>query len=966
MGTVYLCKDIHLDRVVAVKLMRKDLSSARGQERKRFMREAYTTARLQHPGIPPVFHVDNTEEGQLFYAMKLIDGHSLDEILKKLAVDNAEFKEKFPIFRLVEILRDVCRTLEYAHNEGFIHRDLKPSNIFVGDFGEVYIIDWGLTKKLGQSAEDEDEFPEETSIVSEIEILNPDLEDKPELLAEEESNNALDLTIPGDVLGTPAYMSPEQTSKDVSGVGFAADIYSMGVILYRTLTLKLPFRIKSLKDLVKTKREARIPRPEELSPNRDIPPELSAISLQAMSVEPEDRFECIQDFRTSLEFWLDGRTQFRRVQIGKLKKESFVFGTESTKDRWKIEPALVRSSSKGRGEESIIYFKEPYYGDIRMSLRLRILHNTLKEVPEKVKRFGILFKASDPLDPHRFDHYGVFFGSNDNSRMVLMRNGTVLGSNEHVILETNKKYDVEIECNRGEIKIRLNDYTVLTVIDRSPLAGAWVGFVHHGQPVLYSQFKIETRGLPLKTDTLQIPETLMAEGCYDGARRGFMDLYRNHLNRWVGQWAAYRAGVAIFRATQSVEDSIAIWKNFRNTQYAQLENLGMARVELLRNRPLQAVEQLENIFKEGAPSILMKALGDFIQEHIQALLINDDKGIIEWAATDRWIRLALEIDQKLDRHDSVTISLFWQWIVRTVNRYPDRLRDDVQFIHENFGKGKGEFRELITDEEQLYLLFKRSLAMSHHPFLVDKLMRLVLWHEDPILDLETLGRFYLNSGHVRIALQIFQQLVKSCIQSGRSVPPTPIAYVACYHWVHGEYDKSKKAFQVMARHSERWGPSDAQFFLGLEDYRTKIGLNAVEIWMDIKGNARRKNDIRALIADGMLGNSPIFHNEAGIPDRADFQFLYSMFVGFRYYIDWENNKDEMDRQKAIALFQEMYRLMKPSYDIYASCELFARVPLEKLGVALPEIEKAHILNDDEKAWIKKLIFSVNRELDPLA
>jgi len=963
MGTVYLCKDINLNRVAAVKLMRKDLSSARGQERKRFIREAYTTARLQHPGIPPVFHIDSTEEGQLFYAMKLIEGNSLDEILKKLILDDLKFKDTYPIHRLIEILRDVCQTLEYAHHQGYIHRDLKPSNIFVGDYGEVYIIDWGLTKKMPHGI-DQEELPEETTMISEIEIIDPDLKLKPELLVEENSNNETDLTVAGDVLGTPSYMAPEQTSKDISNVGYAADIYSLGVILYRILTLKLPYKIKSLKELVKAKHESNIPKPEDMNPDRDIPPELSAISLLAMSVEQENRYNTVKEFRQSLEFWLEGRTQFRRFPVDSFAEDSFIFATESTKDRWRIEANSIKSTSKGKGEESIIFLKDPFYGDIHLSFRLRILHNNLRENPEKVKRFGILFKASDPNDSNRFDHYGVFFGSNNNSRMILVRNGTVLGSNEHVILETNKKYNVRIECNRGEIKIRLNDYIVLNVIDRSPIAGAWIGFVHHGQPVLYSQFKVETRGLPLKTDTLQIPETLMAEGCYEGARRGFMDLYRNHRNRWVGQWAAYRAGIAIYRASKSIEDAKSVWVNFRGTQFALLENLGLARIDLLRNKPLSAVEHLESILQQGAPMVLMEALGDFIQEHIQALLIKDEEGIVEWAATDRWIRLALEIDQRLKRYDSVTISLFWQWIVRTFNRYPDRLEDDVQFIHENFGKGKGEFRELITDREQLYLLFKRSLSMNHHPFLIDKLMRLVLWHEDPIQDLETLGRFYLNSGHVRVALQIFQKLVVICLETGKTVPPCPIAYVACFHWVHGEFDKAKKAFLVMERHSERWGPSDAKFFLGLEDYRTKIGLNAVQRWMNIKDGAKRNNDIRSLVADGLLGNAPIFHSEAGIPDRADFQFLYSMFIGFRILVDWENNGQEQDRQKAIALFQEMHRLMKPSYDIYASCELFARLPLEKLGVYLPDQEKAHVLNDAEKEWIKKLIFSVNRELEP--
>jgi serine/threonine protein kinase len=963
MGNVYLCKDLEIARVVALKVMREDLAKPlREIDRQRFIREALTTARLQHPGIPPVFCVRRSSEGLLYYAMKLIEGHSLDEIIKGLQKDDPKIIQKYPTLRLVEVLRDVCQTLSYTHAKGFLHRDLKPSNIFIGDYGEVYLIDWGLTKKFGPDLGSSENINEDSTLFDEISITDENthaLAFRGSPLIKDAPDEEMQLTLQGDLLGTPAYMAPEQTLRNGPELTAATDIYSLGVILYRILTLRLPIESKDLKELVIAKREGHLAHPDDIAPDRDIPPELAAIAMQAMNTRPNDRFESVMEFSRSLEFWLDGKSQFRGVDLGSLSMDKFICRPTHTANRWILNEDVIKTVSMGRGQQSRLIFRRAIYGDIHISLNLRLLPI---DSEGDIRRFGIMFKSSEPVSVGPIDHYALTFAGNNNTRLNLTRNGTEIASNENIIFEPDKKYHIVIETHRGDIQVTINARLVLSCLDRSPLTGAWLGFLHHGQPVIFSRLVVMTRGLPLKTETIEIPEALMAEGCYEGARRRFMDLYRNHRNRYVGSWAAYRAGVAAFRATRRHSDALRIWAQLRGSRYSDLEKLGMARIELLENRPLEAAAHIQRIIENNPTNILLRSVADFTQEHTQKLLRHEDDPNITWVAVDRWIRLTLSLDQLLNRRDPITLSLIWHWLFNTINSQPQQLRGTLTFIRRTYGEGRGQFLEQITNEDQLDLLIRRSLTFQNHTFLIEKLMRLIIWHDDPIEDLETLGRFYLNSGHERIALQIFQQLIRICINSRPKCPPAPMAYVGMYLWLHSEEDEARKIFKMMDRYGDRWAASDAQFFIGLDDYRLGRRLNAVERWKNIQQH--HSKPFHHCIAGALLGQLPPDPVLAGVPDRHDYRFLFYFIVGLRYLIDWKDTKDEHNRKIATDFFTEVKRLIKPSYDIYASTESFARLPLEMLGAPLSEKARPEVLSDDEKSWLKNLIMTVRHEVIP--
>jgi WD40 repeat protein/serine/threonine protein kinase len=217
MGVVYRARDLTLDREVAVKIL-QEMYAPDSATAARFVEEARITAQLQHPGIPAVYQVGTLAGGRPFLAMKLIKGRTLDALVKA----------KAPIDALA-VFEAISQAVGYAHAHDVIHRDLKPSNVMVGAFGEVQVMDWGLAKVLagpGQPKAETSADPEATTAPTQIRSAR-------------ESDGHF--TQAGSVLGTPAYMAPEQAAGEVDKIGTRADVFGLGAILCVLLTGRPPF-----------------------------------------------------------------------------------------------------------------------------------------------------------------------------------------------------------------------------------------------------------------------------------------------------------------------------------------------------------------------------------------------------------------------------------------------------------------------------------------------------------------------------------------------------------------------------------------------------------------------------------------------------------------------------------------------------------------------------------------------------
>jgi serine/threonine protein kinase len=286
-GQVSLAFDGRLCRQIALKEIRPDRRDDPAV-RQRFLREAEITGQLQHPGIVPVYALENDETGQPYYAMRFIHGRTLAEAIDLYHADPSLLAFNDLLRRLVT----VCQTVAYVHSKDVVHRDLKPANIMLGEYGETLILDWGLAKRTGHASAHSE--PARTS---------------PGPATDPETTQAFgsaapdgELTLAGQTLGTPAYMAPEQADGDPDRIGPSTDIYALGAILYHVLTGQSPYPGRSAVEVISQVREGPPEIPSRV--RRGVPPGLEAICLKAMERHPCARYATAAELAEEIERWL--------------------------------------------------------------------------------------------------------------------------------------------------------------------------------------------------------------------------------------------------------------------------------------------------------------------------------------------------------------------------------------------------------------------------------------------------------------------------------------------------------------------------------------------------------------------------------------------------------------------------------------------------------------------------------------
>ena len=292
LGEVFTARDTELNREVAVKRIQSRYADDPAS-RRRFLTEAEITARLDHPGVVPVFGLVADGFGRPCYAMRFIRGETLkDEIeryhnARKDAGDVKGQPRSVAFRHLLQRFIAVCQAIAYAHTRKVIHRDIKPANVMVGAFGETLVVDWGLAKAL----DDGHEAEEILKVAAESGFRRD-----PE--ATELDEHA---TLAGTAIGTPSYMAPEQASGRLDVLGPAADIYSLGATLFVILTGKAPFTGSATETLEKVRRGEFVP-PRTVNPETPAP--LDAVCRKAMALKIEDRYATPLELAADIERWL--------------------------------------------------------------------------------------------------------------------------------------------------------------------------------------------------------------------------------------------------------------------------------------------------------------------------------------------------------------------------------------------------------------------------------------------------------------------------------------------------------------------------------------------------------------------------------------------------------------------------------------------------------------------------------------
>jgi len=287
LGEVFVARDSRLHRMVALKRI-KSAPAADQDQRARFVIEAEITGLLEHPGIVPVYSLGTFDDGRPFYAMRFIRGDNLKAAIDKFhQAEQAGRDAGARTLALQKLLRrflDVCNAIAYAHSRGVVHRDLKPGNIMLGKYGETLVVDWGLAKRVGRPE------PVPASATLDDRTLVP------------ASGSDLRDTREGSLLGTPAYISPEQAAGRIDQLGPASDVYSLGATLYCLLTGHAPFEDQELAELLPKVQRGEFAPPREVQGWID--PALEAICVKAMKTEPAQRYATPRALADDLEHWL--------------------------------------------------------------------------------------------------------------------------------------------------------------------------------------------------------------------------------------------------------------------------------------------------------------------------------------------------------------------------------------------------------------------------------------------------------------------------------------------------------------------------------------------------------------------------------------------------------------------------------------------------------------------------------------
>jgi serine/threonine protein kinase len=282
LGEVTLVHDHDIDRPVALKRLHGAATSEEMVHR--FAQEIRTVGQLEHPNIAPVHDVGVDDHGQHYFVMRYVEGETLEAVIARLANGDPEAHRHFTFERRVEVFLNVLHAIQYAHSRQIVHRDIKPANVMIGPYGEVLMMDWGVAKKRGGADRADADGGDDTSLYR---------------------------TRSGSLVGTPAYMSPEQAAGRTDQIDERSDVYSLCVLFYELLSLQhyLPGRSSVPEMLAAICNDSHV-HASHLPGNphqTPVPAELGWFIEKGLAKDPADRYQSVTEMIDSLHRVLAGQ-----------------------------------------------------------------------------------------------------------------------------------------------------------------------------------------------------------------------------------------------------------------------------------------------------------------------------------------------------------------------------------------------------------------------------------------------------------------------------------------------------------------------------------------------------------------------------------------------------------------------------------------------------------------------------------
>jgi eukaryotic-like serine/threonine-protein kinase len=302
MGSIDIAVDRALDRRLALKTLHPHLRSD-DQTVRMFLREARLTGLLDHPHIVPVYDLGEREDGHLFFAMKLVEGQTLAALIRTLPRGTLDTTT---LYTLLDVFAKVCDALAFAHSRGVVHCDVKPANVMVGEFGQVFLMDWGIARLVtterapapGENAGGADPSADTAREHPGDSARGP----RPRLAS----------TTGNTIIGTPAYMSPEQARGDRRKLDVRSDVFLLGAMLYEILTRRPPYLSEDRNETLALAAAGTFPNPRKVAGEAVVPFELERIVLRAMASAPEDRYPSVAELKEDVVRFMRGGAEFPR------------------------------------------------------------------------------------------------------------------------------------------------------------------------------------------------------------------------------------------------------------------------------------------------------------------------------------------------------------------------------------------------------------------------------------------------------------------------------------------------------------------------------------------------------------------------------------------------------------------------------------------------------------------------------
>ncbi len=568
MGEVFLAYDNICKRYVALKRIRSDLENKENIQ-KRFIREARIASSLAHPNIIPIYNIQDQDNA--YYTMPYVEGKTLKQILKEayyIEKKEGKISQEGSIPSLMRVFLTICEAISYAHARGILHRDIKPENILIGKYGEVFIFDWGVAEKT-KIAYLEDE---EDCYLSSIN----DKEDEYEKL-----------TRPGKIVGTLPFMAPQRIfGRPATPL---ADIYALGVMLYFILTLRLPFKRKSLKEARQTVHLEQWPEPTKVAPYRDIPQMLIHIVKKCLYPDPQKRYQTVKDLIKDLKQFIEGGSEwFQIAELNIHKKEDWQF----QENVLLTKQLAIAPDDKTVEWVSLMISKASFEGTTQLKANVKITEG---------KGIGFLLCVPESQERNSpYDGYSLWLG---DTHIKLFRGQVEVLHLTEMFLENNKWFQVRIEKIDNNFYLYLSEELIFSYISHLPLIGTHIGVLYRDADFEVSELIIAVASPSITISCLAVPDSLLAYKAYDKALIEYRRIGYSFPGRHEGREAFFRAGVTLleqaknFKAKKNAKKifSLALdeFEKLRHTPGAPLEYLGKALVYEALNENAEELKCLE-------------------------------------------------------------------------------------------------------------------------------------------------------------------------------------------------------------------------------------------------------------------------------------------------------------------------------------------------------------------------------------